>query len=119
MAQLASLPAAEFEKRQDQYLAFEVTQKSYKLVANSIYGCLGFQNSRFYARDLAALITEKGREALKKAKHLVEKSGRASVIYGDTDSLMLKINLDDNMSEFEKITLIHEVATRLKIEINK
>lgn len=86
----------------DKILVYDIIQKAYKLVSNSIYGCLGFSNSRFYAPHLAAFITSKGRDALLRAKDIVEKSG-VDVIYGDTDSLMLKPMENADLSEVAKI----------------
>jgi DNA polymerase alpha subunit A len=78
----------------EQLATWDIKQLALKLTANSMYGCLGYTKSRFYARPLAVLTTFKGREILTSTKALAE-SNSLQVIYGDTDSVMINANVDN------------------------
>ena len=73
-----------------------------KLTANSMYGCLGFSNSRFFAQPIAALVTAKGRETLQRSVNIAQDTVGLEVIYGDTDSIMINTRISDE-SELKKV----------------
>ena len=79
---------------------YDGKQLAIKLVMNSIYGFTGSRTSAITALPIAISITAQGRHDIMETKRWVEKHfgkdfckdapGRANVVYGDTDSVMVK-----------------------------
>jgi DNA polymerase alpha subunit A len=99
------------EKDPVKYQQLNIRQTALKLTANSMYGCLGFSSSRFYAQAIAALITRTGREILMKTKDIAEGKLGFNVIYGDTDSIMINTGTT-------RVQEALEMGQKLKQEVN-
>lgn len=68
-----------------------------KIIMNSFYGVLGTPGCRFFDYRLPSSITLRGHQVLTHSRELIEAEGHA-VIYGDTDSVFVRLAGVDNAS---------------------
>ena len=95
------------ESKENERSILILFEKALKLTTNSLYGCIGFKNFKFYDVKTASLITEIGRNILKETKIFIENKG-FKVIYGITDSLFILI---ENKKELKEL-LIKEISNK-------
>lgn len=105
----------DLEKAQPGTPEYDLLQRK-KLVAkqivNGFYGYYAYKRSRFYSPEIAARITATARQGLLVVKRTVESKG-FSVVYGDTDSVFVKLPDDLDLDE------VVAVAEGLQSDINK
>lgn len=104
-----------------------------KILMNSFYGVMGSTGSRFYHADLPRSITGTGQWAIKEAISFLTSRGY-EILYGDTDSVFIKIkdnerfniketgeNLAKAVNDFfaTKIYREFKVDSKLEIEFEK
>lgn len=81
------------QKTDPRYDLFEGRQLALKISANSVYGFSGATVGRFPCVPVAAFVTGQGRDGIMFTKTLLEREESAigvQVIYGDTDSVMIR-----------------------------
>ena len=103
------------ESSEDKRSELDIRQMALKLTANSMYGCLGFSNSRFFAQPIAAMVTSMGRQTLQKTVEIAQSTLGLDVIYGDTDSIMINTRISDTSA----LRTVRELGEQVKKEVNK
>ena len=94
----------------EEYRMLDVQQQCIKILTNAFYGYSAWSGAHFYRRECAEATTAWGRAIIKRAIEIAENMG-FSVIYGDTDSIFVK--LTDRVKE-----KTIEMAKRLSAEIS-
>ena len=90
----------------------DAEQWALKIMANAFYGHLGYSRARIYDMEVANAVTSYGRDIIQKTKDAVEKKFGYRVVYGDTDSVMVKVP----ESDLEKV---REIANRVSGDMTK
>jgi DNA polymerase I len=99
-------------KTEEERKSLDAKQYALKIMANAFYGYNGYLRAKLYILGIANAITSCGRELIQKTRDIVETDKRFKVIYGDTDSVMVKTQVDDIEKAFE-------LGKELEEKINK
>lgn len=94
------------KKDSPEYWNWHYRQYAFKVLANSMYGVMGAGFSRYFKREIAEGITLTGQTVIKTMAKWMEKQG-FEVIYGDSDSLFVKINREVDIEKMQKAMKIY------------
>ncbi|MFH1105814.1 MAG: DNA-directed DNA polymerase [Candidatus Aenigmatarchaeota archaeon] len=102
----------------------DAKQLAFKILANAFYGYTGYSKARIHVLDVASSVTACGRHLIQKVRDSVERNYKYKVIYGDTDSIMIKTDIEDleeGLKRGREITeeLNKELSGVLEMEFEK
>lgn len=91
----------------DEYVLYDMQQNVLKVIMNTYYGVSGYSRFRLYDREIGSAITSVGRAIIEHTRTVIEDMG-FRVIYGDTDSCMIKLpaaSIEDTIETAKKIEM--------------
>ncbi|MFD1587162.1 DNA-directed DNA polymerase [Halorientalis brevis] len=88
----------EFDPDSPDYERFDRQQAAVKVIMNSLYGVLGWDRFRLYDKEMGAAVTATGREVISFTEAVTDRLDK-SVVYGDTDSVMIELGGDVSKDE--------------------
>ncbi len=97
---------SEAKKNKDAHLS-----QAIKILMNSFYGVMGSYGCRFYHPDLPTAITGTGQWLLLQSKKFLEEHGY-EVLYGDTDSLFVKLKQGEGIDADNKGNFLADELNR-------
>ncbi len=104
--------AMKSETDEEKLRILDAKQLATKLLSNAFYGYTGYTKARLYVLDIANAITSSGRHLIQTVDTTVEQGFGYPAVYGDTDSIMIKIPETDLDKGWDK-------GTELAANINK
>ena len=90
------------DKSTEEYGVLKNEQYALKIIANATYGIFGYFASRWYCRECGASSAALGRFYITKVMNLA-KEENFELIYGDTDSMMIKVPEEMSREKLRKI----------------
>jgi len=84
----------------------ELASWAIKITMNSMYGVIANPSCRFYSTDIANAVTSFARTIVKETAARIEAMGH-EVIYGDTDSVFVKVKSDVGIKIRDKINAFY------------
>ncbi len=105
------------EKDQFRYNLLNSKQLAEKVTMNSLYGFCGTSNGVLPLVAIAAAVTCTGRRMIDETAEFVQKTMGATVVYGDTDSVMCTFPVSNEMrAQGDRALLHHAYAKGLEAE---
>lgn len=99
-------------KESREYKILNNEQYATKIIANAVYGYYAFIGARWYKKECAEATAAFGRYYIKKVLEMAKQHG-FEILYGDTDSVFLFMNIDlDNLMK-KAIDFVNKVNENL------